>query len=68
MYGVKEVADQAALVRDRGQQYFLACVLLQILNTLILAPLFRSTTMHAVTRYYLALAHLPWGQVQDWAS
>ena len=54
MYGVKEVAHQAALLRDRGQQYFLACVLLQGLSTIILAPLFLSR-MHAVTRYSLAL-------------
>ena len=54
MHGVKEVANQAALVRDRGQQYLLACVLLQILNTLISAPLFRST-IHTVSRYFLAL-------------
>lgn len=54
MYGVKEVANQAPLVRDRGEQYFLASILLQILNMFILAPLFRSTT-HAVIRYLLAL-------------
>jgi hypothetical protein len=54
MYGVKEVAHQAALLRDRGQQYFLACVLLQGLSTIILAPLFL-LRMHAVTRYLLAL-------------
>ena len=39
MYGV---ANQAAQVQHRGQQYLWACVLLQILNAIILAPLFPS--------------------------
>lgn len=62
MYGIKEAANQAAQVQHRGQQYFWACVLLQILNAIILAPLFppfekssRSALPQVAFRYSSAL-------------
>lgn len=64
MYGIEEVANQAAQVQHRGQRYLLACVLLQILNSIVLAPLFApraketigAMPSQAAARYFLALA------------
>ena len=64
MYGIEEVANQAALVQHRGQRYLLACVLLQVLDGIVLAPLFAPRVKEAIgamssqaaARYFLALA------------
>jgi len=42
MYSIEKLANQAAQVQHSGQQYFWACAFLQILNAIILAPLFPS--------------------------
>lgn len=63
MFGIREVANQAVQVQHRGQQYFWACVLLQILNAFILAPLLsslkeesnRSVLVQIAFRYLSAL-------------
>lgn len=64
MYGIEEVANQAALVQHRGQRYLLACVLLQVSDGIVLAPLFAprvneaigAVSSQAAARYFLALA------------
>ena len=63
MFGIREVANQAVQVQHSGQQYFWACVLLQILNAFILAPLLpslkeessRSVLLQIAFRYSSAL-------------
>lgn len=63
MFGIREVANQAVQVQHRGQQYFWACVLFQILNAFILAPLLsslkeesnRSVLLQIAFRYLSAL-------------
>lgn len=64
MYGIKELVRNATLTRNRGYEYLLACILIQILSGVILAPLFlfwtddesRSVIPQGAVQYVLALA------------
>ena len=64
MYGIKEIANQAAQVRHRGEEFLLACILLEALNVVVLVPLFlprndgvrRTSGSRSATAFLFALA------------